>query len=98
MSCGLFSLLFFIWLGWCARRFLFRAEHLRTPLAMCAYTMAFSLSLNVFAQGFLMLLVPFLYSMPPVLLYHWAERMDQGRLARARRARHLLTTLVQPTA
>jgi hypothetical protein len=81
MSFGLFSLLFFVWLGWTARRLLLRAEHLRTPLAMCAYTMAFSLSLNVFGQGFGALLVPLPYSMVPVFLYYWAERPHRQRLA-----------------
>ena len=90
MSFGLFSLPFFIWLGWCARRLLFRAEHLRTPFAMCAYTMAFSLSLNVFGQGFGAILVPLPYSMAPFLLYHCAEQINMRRLARARAGRHHL--------
>ena len=98
MSFGLFSLLFFTWLGWCARRLLFSAEHLRSPLAMCAYTMAFSLGLNVFGQGFGAILVPLPYSMAPVVLYHWAERHNRRRLARDPAARQALpATLVEPT-
>ena len=81
MSFGLFSLLFFIWLGWCARRLLLRAEYLRTPLAMCTYTMAMSLSLNAFGQGFGTILAPLPYSLAPVFLYYWADRHYRRRLA-----------------
>jgi hypothetical protein len=79
MSFGYWSLLFFIWLGWCARRLLLRAESARTPLAMCTYTMLFSLSLNVFGQGFGTILVPLPYSMAPVVLYHWVDRHYRRR-------------------
>jgi len=82
---GLFSLLFFMWLGWCARRLFLRAQSGYTPLAMCAYIMVFSLSLNVFGQGFGAILAPWPYSMAPVLLYHWVER---------NRLRHLTSRLV----
>lgn len=82
MSFGLVSLLFFIWLGGCARRLLFRAQHLRTPLPMCTYIMVFSLSLNVFGQGFGAILIPLPYSMLPVVLYHWVECLHRRRLAR----------------
>ena len=89
MSFGLFSLLFFIWLGGCARRLLFRAEYLRTPLAMCTYTMAFSLSLNVFGQGFGAILIPLPYSLVPVVLYHWVECFHRRSSARGARGAHV---------
>jgi hypothetical protein len=70
---GLLSLFFFMWLGWCAKRLVLRAVYGNRPIDVCAYIMAFSLSLNVFGQGFGAILVAFPYSMVPVLLYHWAE-------------------------
>jgi len=81
---GLFALVFFLLLGWAFRRFLFHAENNGSPFTMCAYTMAFALSLNVFAQGFVMLIVPMVYSMAPVFLYYWGDRINQQRMAQAK--------------
>ena len=98
MSFGMFSLLFFMCLGWCGRRLLLRAEHAHTPFAICAYTMALSHSLNVFGQGFGTMLVPFAYSMAPVVLYYWAERHYRRRSAREHAGRQPRgATLVEQT-
>jgi hypothetical protein len=75
---GYFSLLFFVGLGWCARWLLLRAELGSSALAMCGYATLFSLSLNLFGQGFDAILVPAAYALLPVGIYHVLE----GRRAR----------------
>jgi hypothetical protein len=93
MSFGLFSLPFFAWVGWCAKRLLFRAERLRTPVAMCAYVMVFSLGLNAFGQGFGSILVPLPYLMAPVFLYSLVDLNSHRRWARAQSGSPILWNL-----
>jgi hypothetical protein len=66
---GKYFVLFFYVFGWLARRLMDRAQTLASPLAGVAYVMLHALSLNTFAQGFGALIVPFLYSLAPIVGY-----------------------------
>ncbi len=66
---GMWSVMFFFAFGWLARRLMDWAQMLTSPLASVAYVMLHALSLNTFAQGFGALIVPFLYSLIPVVAY-----------------------------
>ena len=66
---GWFSIPFFWLFGTLARRLHVRAVALASPLACVAYVMLLAAGLNCFAQGFGAILVPYPYSLGPVLLY-----------------------------
>lgn len=71
---GRYFFLFFYVFGWSARRLMDRAQTLSSPLASVAYTMLYALGLHTFAQDFGALIVPFLYSLAPVIAYSLLNR------------------------
>jgi hypothetical protein len=75
----LFSAVFFFALGMGLRRLFIRARNLSSPLAVVGYVMMYAVSLNMFAQGFGAIFVPFGYSMAPVLLFAWTARRTRRR-------------------
>ncbi len=54
-----------------ARKLLVSARRLELPLSACAYVMLYALSLNLFAQDVRGVLVPFFFSLAPMVLFTW---------------------------
>jgi hypothetical protein len=75
----LFSAVFFLVLGVGLRRLFIRARNLSSPVTVVGYVMMYAVSLNMFAQGFGAIFVPFGYSMAPVILLAWAARRSRRR-------------------
>jgi hypothetical protein len=80
MRFHLLSVLFCFGLGYGFRRLFISARTLVSPLASVGYVMIYALSLNMFAQGFSSVFVPFLYSMAPVMLFTWSTRLSQKKV------------------
>lgn len=85
MQFGPLSPLFFLAFGVFAHRLYSRARGLVTPLATVAYVMLYALSLNAFGQGFGSILVPFPYSLAPVVAFHLLSANDRTPSAYRRR-------------
>ena len=81
----LLSALFFYGLGLGLRRLFVLARSFSSPVTTVGYVMIYALSLNMFAQGFMTILVPVCYSMVPVVLFAWVRRRNLKKaLARER--------------
>jgi uncharacterized membrane protein len=78
----LLSAVFMYGLGFGLRRLFLRARTFSSPLAMVGYTMIYAFSLNMFAQGFGALFVPFLYSMFPVMIFTGMSRLNRKKSVR----------------
>jgi hypothetical protein len=63
------AVLFMYIFGRLSRRLFVCAWSVESPLANCSYVMLYALSLNVFAQGFSAIFVPFLFSLAPVVAF-----------------------------
>jgi len=81
----LFSTIFLFALGTGLRRLFVSARNLSSPITAVGYVMIYAVSLNMFAQGFSTIFVPFGYSMAPVVLFAWVTKRSQ-RKARLRRS------------
>lgn len=68
---GIFAALFLYGFGRLTRNLFSSARCLDSPMTTCGYVMLYAVSLNMFAQGFGAIFVPFGYSMMPVLLFTW---------------------------
>jgi hypothetical protein len=75
----LFSAIFLLGLGCGLRRLFIRARSLSSPVTTVGYVMMYAVSLNMFAQGFGAMFVPFGYSMAPVVLFAWTARWTRRR-------------------
>jgi hypothetical protein len=73
---GLFSVVFFFFLGRLTRRLYLRALDLDSVVAAVAYVLLYALSLSMFGQSFQAVLAPLAYAMAPVVAY----RLLQGPL------------------
>lgn len=82
----LLSAVFMYGLGFGLRRLFVLARSFSSPLAMVGYAMIYAFSLNMFAQGFAALFVPFLYSMFPVIVFTWMSRRNRKKSLRHERA------------
>jgi hypothetical protein len=71
MVAGPASVFLFYFLGKLSRRLHTAAVLGESPLAICSYVLFYALSLQVFAQGFGTIFVPYLYAMAPVVLFRW---------------------------
>jgi hypothetical protein len=80
----LLSAIFFYALGLGLRRLFMAARALSSPLTTVGYVMLYAVSLNMFAQGFGAIFVPFLFSMVPVVLFTWFARMSRRKARRLR--------------
>ena len=79
------SAIFLYGFGRGLRRLFELARMFSSPLTTVGYVMVYALSLNVFAQGFVTLFVPFCYSMVPVVLFAWLLRRKRQRTLRQQR-------------
>ncbi|MGA2115776.1 MAG: hypothetical protein ABSH56_13625 [Bryobacteraceae bacterium] len=61
--------LFLYCLGRASRKLFASARQMDSPLAFSAYVMLYAISLNMFAQGFGAIFVPFGYSMAPIVVF-----------------------------
>jgi hypothetical protein len=75
----LLSAIFFYVLGLGLRRLFMAARALNSPLTTVGYIMLYAVSLNMFAQGFGAIFVPFLFSMAPVVLFAWFARRSRRK-------------------
>jgi hypothetical protein len=83
----LFSAIFFLALGVSLRRLFISARNLTSPVTVVGYVMLYTVSLNMFAQGFGAIFVPLGYSMAPVVLLAWtAKRRRRGAMLRQKEA------------
>ncbi|MGO9336308.1 MAG: hypothetical protein ACLPY1_02250 [Terracidiphilus sp.] len=81
----LLSVLFLFGLGFGLRRLFVLARNFSSPLTTVGYVMVYALSLNIFAQGFGALFVPFCYSMIPVMLFAWLTLWKRQKALRRQR-------------
>jgi hypothetical protein len=81
----LLSAFFLYGLGFGLRRLFVLALNFSSPLTTVGYVMIYALSLNMFAQGFLTILVPVCYSMVPVVLFAWISRWNRRKALTRRR-------------
>jgi hypothetical protein len=75
-----FSAIFLFLLGMGLRRLFMAARNLSSPLTAVGYVMVYAVSLNMFAQGFGAIFVPFGYSMAPVVLFAWLSKRSQRKV------------------
>ena len=86
----LFSAIFFFALGAGLRRLFVSARSLSSPLTAVGYVMVYSVSLNMFAQGFGSIFVALGYSMAPVAVFAWATRHSRRKAKQCQKEMMLL--------
>jgi len=77
-----FSAIFFFAMGYCFRRLFMAARSLNSPISAVSYVMLYAVSLNMFAQGFGAIFVPFCYSTAPIVLFSWLTSESRRRTRR----------------